>query len=184
MEPAFPNSGTAPPEHEAHDSESENSSMHECSGEPDVTSSGGILRAVTELSCDIPGKKSYEIRGVTFTIHEKYRLIKVVGVGAYGVVIAAEDTQSKEFVALKKISGVFDDLTDARRILREIRLMQTLNHENVSSRLVHIKFAFSAIALNSPFPVRLQGKNTKSNVFIVITFFSSYSSDETDFADL
>lgn len=112
-------------------SESETSNLDECMNEGDVNSLSVNVNVVTELPCDIVGKRSYEISGTTFTVDEKYRLVKIVGVGAYGVVIAAEDTNTGEHVALKRISGVFDDLTDAKRILREIRLMQALDHENV-----------------------------------------------------
>lgn len=34
-------------------------------------------------------------------------------------------------VAIKKIPGAFDDLIDAKRIVREIRLLRHFNHENV-----------------------------------------------------
>lgn len=134
MDPTSSYPGVPQSQNGEYDSESHGSGTDECMAEQSTVDSSRLSNIATELSCDIPGKKSYEIRGVTFTVQEKYRLIKVVGVGAYGVVIAAEDTQIKEYVALKKISGVFDDLTDARRILREIRLMQTLNHENVRLR--------------------------------------------------
>lgn len=34
-------------------------------------------------------------------------------------------------MAIKKIPGAFDDLVDAKRIVREIRLLRHFNHENV-----------------------------------------------------
>ena len=34
-------------------------------------------------------------------------------------------------VAIKKIPGAFEDLIDAKRIVREIRLLRHFNHENV-----------------------------------------------------
>lgn len=34
-------------------------------------------------------------------------------------------------VAVKKIPGAFDDLVDAKRIVREIRLLRHFDHENV-----------------------------------------------------
>lgn len=34
-------------------------------------------------------------------------------------------------VAIKKIPGAFDDLVDAKRIVREIRLLRHFNHDNV-----------------------------------------------------
>jgi mitogen-activated protein kinase 1/3 len=38
---------------------------------------------------------------------------------------------TNERVAIKKVSKVFENLTDARRTLREIKLMQHLEHDNV-----------------------------------------------------
>ena len=40
-------------------------------------------------------------------------------------------------MAIKKIPKVFDDLVDGKRILREIKLLALLEHENVISVKVH-----------------------------------------------
>ncbi|CAN8062230.1 unnamed protein product [Agarophyton chilense] len=88
---------------------------------------------VKEIISPLPGKRCYAIRGTSFTVHEKYQLLKAVGVGAYGVVTAAIDTETGQKVAMKKVSGVFDNLTDAKRVLREIRLMRALDHDNILS---------------------------------------------------
>jgi serine/threonine protein kinase len=42
---------------------------------------------------------------------------------------------TKEFVAIKKINNTFANLTDAKRILREIKLLRHLKHENIISIL-------------------------------------------------
>jgi serine/threonine protein kinase len=68
-----------------------------------------------------------------FEVDKKYRIIKSIGSGAYGVVVSAEDTESGKKVAIKKIPDAFADLVDAKRILREIKLMAHFRHENVSS---------------------------------------------------
>ena len=60
-----------------------------------------------------------------FSIHE------VIGKGSYGVVCSATDNKTGEKVAIKKIIGTFDNDEDAKRTLREIRLLQHFNHENV-----------------------------------------------------
>lgn len=86
---------------------------------------------IASVHCSIPGKRSYEIRGHHFTIDARYKILKPIGVGAYGVVISAVDTKDGSMVALKKIAGVFEDVIDAKRVLREIRLMRALEHENV-----------------------------------------------------
>ncbi len=43
---------------------------------------------------------------------------------------AVDELQGKQ-VAVKKVRNAFDDKTDAKRILREIRLMRCLSHPNV-----------------------------------------------------
>jgi serine/threonine protein kinase len=49
---------------------------------------------------------------------------------------SAIDKSKEKNVAIKKISRVFDDPVDAKRILREIKLMKKFNHENVSPLLL------------------------------------------------
>eukprot|EP01064_Diplonema_japonicum_P034182 TRINITY_DN7000_c1_g2_i1.p1 TRINITY_DN7000_c1_g2~~TRINITY_DN7000_c1_g2_i1.p1 ORF type:complete len:445 (+),score=97.99 TRINITY_DN7000_c1_g2_i1:38-1336(+) len=79
------------------------------------------------------GKKEYIVHGAKFVVDNKYDITKTVGTGAYGVVCSAEDKESGEKVAIKKIGKVFDDLVDGKRILREIKLLSFLNHENIIS---------------------------------------------------
>lgn len=64
-------------------------------------------------------------------IKSRYTLIRPIGHGAYGVVISALDKETGEKVAIKKISRAFEDPIDAKRILREIKLMKKFSHENV-----------------------------------------------------
>jgi serine/threonine protein kinase len=54
-----------------------------------------------------------------------------LGQGAYGVVIAAKDVETGDNVAIKKIPNAFANLTDTKRLLREIRLLRHFQHENV-----------------------------------------------------
>lgn len=56
---------------------------------------------------------------------------QAIGKGAYGVVCSAKNTVSGEKVAIKKIGNAFENLTDARRTLREIKLLRHLRHENI-----------------------------------------------------
>lgn len=51
---------------------------------------------------------------------------------------SAEDVTSGKKVAIKKIPNTFHDLTDAKRILREIKLMRFFNHENVGRAAVSV----------------------------------------------
>jgi mitogen-activated protein kinase 1/3 len=83
---------------------------------------------------------TFVVAGTTFTVESKYKLIKQIGQGAYGVVCSCKDT-SKEAndpfykVAIKKVPNAFEDLIDAKRILREIKLLKFFNHENIVSLL-------------------------------------------------
>lgn len=62
---------------------------------------------------------------------DKYAPIKVIGKGSYGSVISAFDKEREVKVAVKKMTDIFDDLFDARRVVREIRALRNLCHENI-----------------------------------------------------
>ncbi|KAL2546011.1 Mitogen-activated protein kinase 9 [Forsythia ovata] len=60
-----------------------------------------------------------------------YEIQEVVGKGSYGVVAAAVDTHTGEKVAIKKIDNVFEHVSEATRILREIKLLRLLRHPDI-----------------------------------------------------
>ena len=91
--------------------------------------SSGSLPAKRE--CTVPGKHAWVLWNTQFEIDERYVPIKAVGKGAYGVVCSAKDALSGDKVAIKKITNAFDNLTDARRTLREMKLLRHLKHENI-----------------------------------------------------
>ncbi|GBG74604.1 hypothetical protein CBR_g19012 [Chara braunii] len=78
-----------------------------------------------------PGKHQFMMWRSLFEIDTKYLPIKPIGKGAYGVVCSARNTETGEKIAIKKISNAFENATDARRTLREIRLLRHLYHENI-----------------------------------------------------
>lgn len=61
----------------------------------------------------------------------RYQIQEVVGKGSYGVVSSAIDTHTGEKVAIKKINDVFEHVSDATRILREIKLLRLLRHPDI-----------------------------------------------------
>lgn len=61
----------------------------------------------------------------------KYQAIKQIGKGSYGSVISALDRDRQVEVAIKKVDDVFDDLVDAKRVVREIRALRSLSHDNI-----------------------------------------------------
>lgn len=67
----------------------------------------------------------------TFCIPLHLELVKKVGSGAYGCVASFKDNKTGEKTAVKKITNAFDDLIDGKRILREVKLLRQLDHENI-----------------------------------------------------
>ncbi|KAK6117283.1 hypothetical protein DH2020_048977 [Rehmannia glutinosa] len=61
----------------------------------------------------------------------RYRIEEVIGKGSYGVVCSAFDTHLGEKVAIKKINDIFEHVSDATRILREIKLLRLLRHPDI-----------------------------------------------------
>ncbi|KAK4764070.1 hypothetical protein SAY87_013508 [Trapa incisa] len=74
----------------------------------------------------------YNIFGNQFEVTAKYRPpITPIGRGAYGIVCSMLNSETSEMVAIKKIANTFDNYIDAKRTLREIKLLRHLDHENV-----------------------------------------------------
>lgn len=61
----------------------------------------------------------------------RYKIQEVIGKGSYGVVCSAFDTHTGEKVAIKKIHDIFEHISDAARILREIKLLRLLRHPDI-----------------------------------------------------
>jgi hypothetical protein len=97
-------------------------------------------------SFDVKNKQG---KACSFTVDKHYQFVKILGQGAYGFVIAATDTRTKEIVAIKNIQGAFKDKTDGKRILREIRLMCFMDHDNVMKLrdLIPPKYGFNDLYL-------------------------------------
>ncbi|ETO24369.1 hypothetical protein RFI_12788, partial [Reticulomyxa filosa] len=76
-------------------------------------------------------KVTYRVKNETFVLYDFYQPVRIIGSGAYAVVCEAIDTRTGRKVAIKKNKGVFDHITDARRILREIKLLMYFKHQDV-----------------------------------------------------
>ncbi|XP_073025575.1 mitogen-activated protein kinase 20-like [Primulina eburnea] len=61
----------------------------------------------------------------------RYKIQEVIGKGSYGIVCSAIDTHTGEKVAIKKIHDIFEHISDAARILREIKLLRLLRHPDI-----------------------------------------------------
>ncbi|KAG6409300.1 hypothetical protein SASPL_127337 [Salvia splendens] len=74
----------------------------------------------------------YNLYGNLFEVSSKYiPPLRPLGRGAYGLVCSAVNKETKEEVAIKKIGNAFDNRIDAKRTLREIKLLRHLDHENL-----------------------------------------------------
>ena len=73
---------------------------------------------------------TFSLAGNTFEVDVRYTNLKPVGGGSYGLVCSAKDNLTGKPVAIKKITDTFQDLIDAKRIMREIKLLMMLGgHE-------------------------------------------------------
>eukprot|EP00796_Vickermania_ingenoplastis_P006644 gene6644-4763_t len=63
---------------------------------------------------------SYDIDG---EVEQRYRILRHIGSGAYGVVWAALDTHTGKQVAVKKVFDAFGNQQDAQRTYREVMLL-------------------------------------------------------------
>ncbi|CAJ2654301.1 mitogen-activated protein kinase homolog NTF6-like [Trifolium pratense] len=74
----------------------------------------------------------YNVLGNIFEVTSKYiPPLQPVGRGAYGIVCCATNADTNEGVAIKKIGDAFDNRIDAKRTLREIKLLCHMDHDNV-----------------------------------------------------
>jgi len=73
----------------------------------------------------------FVVCGNLFEVKKKYVPIKPIGKGAYGIVCSAKDEKLNTKVAIKKITNAFENVVDAKRTLREIKLLRHLRHENI-----------------------------------------------------
>ncbi|KAE8894740.1 Extracellular signal-regulated kinase 1 [Phytophthora fragariae] len=91
-----------------------------------------------------PGTQCFMTSNTRFEIPASFEYVKTIGSGAYGVVISATDGRTGKTVAVKNIQRAFDDLTDAKRIVREIKLMRHLDHKCV----LGVEDIFEPVALD------------------------------------
>lgn len=76
-------------------------------------------------------KIAYRIKGEKFVLYDYYTPTRILGKGAYACVCEALNKKTGRTVAIKKNKGVFQDLCDAKRILREIKLMMHFDHDDI-----------------------------------------------------
>ena len=77
------------------------------------------------------GGESVLIKSQTFRVGPRFSSLRYIGEGAYGIVAAAYDNQTKTKVAIKKVSPFGHDI-HSQRIHREIAILTRFEaHENI-----------------------------------------------------
>ena len=75
--------------------------------------------------------KAYTYNDEVLHLPLRYKPGEIIGVGAYGIIISALDTQNNnQVVAIKKLKRI-SDIIDLKRIAREILIMKYCQHENI-----------------------------------------------------
>jgi len=74
---------------------------------------------------------SFKVSGSKFEVPAHYTVLEPVGRGAYGVVCSAQNNETGDYCAIKKIENVFEDISFSKRTLRELRILRQLKHENI-----------------------------------------------------
>ncbi|KAK6111213.1 Mitogen-activated protein kinase pmk-1 [Brugia pahangi] len=82
-----------------------------------------------------PGFYAVELNKTVWIIPNCYQNLTPVGTGAYGTVCAAECRLTGEKVAIKKFSRPFQSAIHAKRTHRELKLLRSMNHENIIDML-------------------------------------------------
>lgn len=73
-------------------------------------------------------KKKAQQKFTDWEVGKDYECQKLLGTGSYGSVAMAIHKPTKTKVAIKRMEGVFEDETDCKRILREIKLLRKMDH--------------------------------------------------------
>jgi len=94
---------------------------------------------------------------------EEYKLLEVLGEGAFGQVVRAKHRQFKQNVAIKFIETDFDDLISLRNIIREMSLLRQFTGFNDNIYVAQL----IDVVVASPDRVTLDGAE---GMFIVMEY--------------
>lgn len=115
---------------------SSGSNDHHAMGNGSATLSLGHGQGLVTLAATEPySSHTFTAGKHTFTVDRRYTMIRTIGSGAYGVVISASDAKTDRNIAIKMVPKAFSDEIDAKRILREIKLLKHFRHDNIVSLL-------------------------------------------------
>lgn len=73
----------------------------------------------------------WNVDGEDVCIESQYAVQGLLGSGAYGKVYSCKNSENS-MVAVKKCKNIFYSRTFAKRILREMRILRHIEHDNVN----------------------------------------------------
>ena len=62
---------------------------------------------------------------------KNYKIISIIGRGAYGVILKVLKRKNNKNYACKVFFNIYKDHIDAKRILREVYILQRIKHKNI-----------------------------------------------------
>ena len=62
---------------------------------------------------------------------KKFETLGVIGIGAYGIVLKAQNKETNEIVAIKKFKESDSDEIIRKISMREIKILQIVDHPNI-----------------------------------------------------
>jgi serine/threonine protein kinase len=86
-----------------------------------------------KASADSSRSSNDKSKSSMWQISKRYECIEVIGRGSYGVCMKALDKISSSHVAVKRMEIIFDEVINAKRAYREIRILRHLNHPSIVS---------------------------------------------------
>mmetsp|Transcript_12106 Transcript_12106/g.24465 ORF Transcript_12106/g.24465 Transcript_12106/m.24465 type:complete len:415 (-) Transcript_12106:388-1632(-) len=100
---------------------------------PEMKGGNDTKASKSRFDIQFNGRTYHKVRvdNTYYTIDKRYKPKANLGHGAYGQVVSALDTKTGKKVAIKRVDRLLDDETDAKRILREIKILRCLRHANI-----------------------------------------------------
>jgi len=81
-----------------------------------------------------PGQEHFAEPHIT----SRYKFVRYLGHGSYGHVCEARCLRTGQRVAIKKVPKIFNNEIDAKRLLRELRILRALRHHEAIINVVNI----------------------------------------------
>lgn len=79
------------------------------------------------------GKVRFTVASTEFIIDDRYEFLKSLGSHRMGICIQAKDKNNNQLVSISKLNNLFSDLYDTLTIIKTLKLLRFLTHDNILS---------------------------------------------------